>query len=446
MNLTPKSFFRFMESRSNLAKIFDNVAWLFFDKILRVGVGLFVGIWVARYLGPEQFGLLSFAVAFVGMFGAIAGLGLKNIVVRDIVRSASCKGSILGTAAMLQSIGGLIAYGISLISIFWLRPTDPQGKLIVAILGSALLFKASEIVVYWFESQVLSKYVVWVQNSTFLVFAVIKVGLVLNNTPLIAFAWAAMAEALTVALLLIALIALRGLPLNDLRISAVRAKQLLRDSWALMLSSVAVVLYMRIDQIMLGQMLGDEAVGIYSAAVRISEVWYFIPMVITASVFPAILEAKDLSEARYYAQLKHLFNLMSIISLPGALLLSLMSPFLVATLFGDSYAAAAGVLAVHVWAAFFVFLGVASSKWFLAEGLQKLLFLRTVINAVINIALNYLLIPEYGPIGAAIALLISQSAGMLVYDRFRADTRRLLAMKISSINLLKSIKSFKGEI
>lgn len=291
MNIVPAFVRRRIAHRPNLVKIVDNMGWLFFDKVLRMGVGLLVGVWVARHLGPEKFGLLSFASAFVGMFGAVAGLGLQNIVVRDIVRDPSSKEETLGTAAALQFIGGLIAYGLIIGTIFWLRSEDSLAKALVAILGSMVLLKASEVVVYWFESQVMSKYIVWVENATFLVFAVIKIGFLLNNAPLIAFAWIATAEALVVALLLGVMSKLRGPRLQHMHITMLRAMSLLKDSWPLLLSGIAITLNMKIDQVMLGFMADDIEVGVYSAAVRISEVWYFTIGVILASVFPYLAKS-----------------------------------------------------------------------------------------------------------------------------------------------------------
>jgi len=437
MNLLPAFIHRRIAHRPNLVKIVDNIGWLFVDKVLRMGVGLFVGVWVARYLGPEQFGLLSFATAFVGLFGAIAGLGLQGIVVRDIVRDPSRKEDTLGTAALLQFIGGLLAYGLILATIFWLRPDDALAKALVAILGSTMLFKASEVAVYWFESQVLSKYTVWVQNGSFLVFAAIKIVLILNNAPLIAFASVIMAEALMVALLMLVMLGLRGPRLRHLRITLARAKALLADSWPLLLSGIAIVIYMKIDQIMLGQMVGDEAVGIYSAAVRISEVWYFIPMMIVASVFPAILEAKKRSEAQYYQRLQHLYDLMVWLSVAVALPMTFLSTPIVTLLFGENFSASGTVLAIHIWASVFVFLGVASGKWFLAENRQMLSFYRAALGAVVNIILNFLLIADYGPVGAAVATVISQATAAFLFDAVQPVTREMFLMKIKSMNLLR---------
>lgn len=401
---------------------------------MRMGVGLLVGVWVARYLGPEQFGLLNFAQALTGLFGAFAGLGLQGIVVRDIVREPGGAKLTLGTAAVLQLIGGLLSFLLILVVIATLRPDDVLARTIVAILGSLMLLNASQIAVYWFESQVQSKYTVWVQNSVFLVFAAIKVLLILQQAPLIAFVWATLAEAAAVALILLIALWKWGLALTSLRVSAERAKILLRDSWPLIISGIAIMIYMKIDQIMLGQMIGDQAVGIYSAVVRISEVWYFIPMSIVASVFPAILEAKKLNEAEYRARLQKLYDLMVWLSVSVALPMTFVATPLVELLFGQAYVAAGTILAIHIWASVFVFLGVASDKWFLVENRQLLGLQRTILGAIANIVLNFMLIPKYGVIGAAIATVISQVLAAWLFDAIQEVTRPMFYMKLAAMN------------
>ncbi|NDY42307.1 flippase [Dissulfurirhabdus thermomarina] len=439
MHLVPGPIRHRIEHRPALLKIVDNIGWLFLDKFLRLGLGLLVGVWLARYLGPAQFGLLSFAQAFVGLFAAVATLGLQGIVVRDIVREPESAPLTLGTAAVLQMVSGLVAYLALLAAITWLRADDPLARLIVAILGSSLLFKASEIAVYWFESQVQSKYTVWVQNGICLLSAAAKAAFILARAPLLAFVWVAFAEMFLVAFFLIVAMGWRGPPLSSLRADAARAKMLLKDCWPLVLSSIAVMIYMRIDQVMLGQMVGDEAVGIYSAAVRISEVWYFIPMAVASSVFPSIIEAKKIGEEEYYSRLQKLYDLMALMSVGVALPMTFLAEPLTGLLYGRLYHGAAPVLAIHIWASVFVFLGVASSRWFLVEGKQILTLQKTLLGALCNVGLNFFLIPSYSAIGAAVATFLSQGASAFLSDLLFKETRKMFRMKASSMNLITSI-------
>jgi len=319
-----------------------------------------------------------------------------------------------------------------------LRPEDTLSKLLVAILGSIMLFRFSDVAFYWFESQVLSKYIVWVQNGCFLIFAVIRVGLIVSNAPVLAFALTTAAEALMVAVIILFMLGLRGPNLNKLRFSLLRAKTLLEDSWPLLLSSMAIMVYMKIDQIMLGQMLGDDAVGIYSAAVRISEVWYFIPMMIVTSVFPAILEAKKRDATQYLQRIQRLYDLMVWLSVPIALPMTFISTPIVVALFGPAYAESGAVLAIHIWASVFVFLGVASSQCFVAENRQILSFQRTLLGALVNVILNFVLIPDFGPIGASVATVVAYAFAAFFADVMQKETRQTFAMKLSALNIFKS--------
>jgi PST family polysaccharide transporter len=372
-----------------------------------MGVGLLVGVWVARYLGPEQFGLLNYATAFVALFGTIATMGLNGIVVRDLVRQPETANVTMGSAFLLQLLGALMALGLIIIAINFARPDDNLSKLMVTILGFTLIFKITDVVKYWFESQVQSRYSVWVENGVFLLLAAVKVGLILNGAPLIAFVWAVFIEALLVALGLLFAYAWRGGRLSVLQATYQRSVELLRDSWPLVLSGVAVMIYMRIDQIMLGQMLDNNAVGIYSAAVRITEVWYFIPIVIVSSVFPSLIESKKQSETVYCNRMQRLYGLVFLMALIIAVVMTFMSDWVVQLLFGSDYSESSSPLSLLVWGSVPVFLGVAWGKWLIIEGKQKLALISHIIGALLNIILNIWLIPLFGVVGCAIATLIS---------------------------------------
>lgn len=379
-----------------------------------MGVGLLVGVWVARYLGPEQFGLMNYAMAIVGLFGAVAGLGLNGIVVRDLVKDPSDTNTTLGTAFVLQLIGGSVAFGMAVVAIGLARPDDDLAKLMVAILGFAMVFKAAEVVRYWFESEVKSKYTVWVENSVFLVLAATRAGLVLIEAPLLAFVWAALAEAVLVGVLLLLVYAKKVGKLSRWRASLPRAKSLLKESWPLILGSVASMINMRMDQVMLGSMTSDAVVGNYSAAVRISEVWLMIPGILGASIFPSIIAAKESDEALYRSRILKTFRSMALIVLPAAFLISIAANQITHLLYGKSYDAAGQYLAIHIWSGvpyliFFVF-----NQMYYIEKLVRISFYVAVFAVLSNISLNLVLIPIYGGTGAAIATLITAVGSTLL--------------------------------
>lgn len=232
----------------------------------------------------------------------------------------------------------------------------------------------------------------------------------------------------------------RGHTLVSLKATAERAKTLLQDSWPLMLSGVAIMIYMKIDQIMLGQMVGDEAVGIYSAAVRVAEVWYFVPMAIAATVFPAILEAKNHSESLYLTRLQRLYDMMVIISVAIALPMTFSATPVVVFLFGDDYRGSGDVLALYIWASVFVFLGVTNGNWYLAEGLQNLALKRTLLGGGANIGLNLVLIPLSGATGAAVATIVSHAVAGYLADIAQTETRAVFLMKTRSLNIFAIFK------
>ena len=182
---------------------------------------------------------------------------------------------------------------------------------------------------------------------------------------------------------------------------------MLKDSWPLILSGVMVTIYMKIDQVMLGNMASNEAVGNYAAAVRFSEIWYFFPTAICASVFPAIIRVKQKSKQKYYEKLQQLYDLMAWMSLAIAFTMTFTSDTLIQMLLGTEYTEAGKILAWHIWASPFVFLGVARSQWLIAENLTKLSFATTSLGTIVNILLNLWLIPIYEGTGAAIATVIS---------------------------------------
>jgi O-antigen/teichoic acid export membrane protein len=412
-----------LEGRRNLQNIIGNTGWLFADKIVRLGVGLFVGVWIARYLGPAQYGIFSYAQAFVSLFAVFATLGLDGVVVRDIVRDPACRDETLGSAFLLKLVGGFLTLLLSVVSVCLLRPDDRLTWLLVTVIAAGTVFQAFDVIDFWFQSQVQSKFTVIARNSAFLLITLVKIVLILKQAPLIAFALAGLVEMVLGGVGLAAVYRMNGHRLSCWKGNVARAKGLLHECWPLILSGMVIMIYMRIDQIMIGQMLGSREVGIYSAALRISEFWYFIPMAVVNSVMPSIIEAKAISEVLYHDRLQKLFRVMACIGYAVAIPVTFFANDIIRLLYGASYSESGAVLTIHVWAGLFVALGVASMPWILSEGLTRYTFATTAIGALVNIVLNCFLIPSYGICGAAIATVIAQFIASYAANAFYYRTR-----------------------
>ncbi|HET60219.1 MAG TPA: flippase [Chloroflexi bacterium] len=400
-----------INERSALRKIIANTSWLLVDKFLSLVAGFLVGAWVARYLGPAQYGFLNYALAFESLFVPIAGLGLASIVVREIVRAPDDKNTILGTTFVLQFAAGLLTFMLIIGASYLLRPDDVLMRWLMAIVAGQLVFRAfSNTVDYWFQSQIQSKYVVWSQNIALVLIASIKLALILVEAPLIAFAWVVLAQVVFLTAAAAVFYHISGQTVKVWRASVHYAKHLLKDSWPLIISGLSVAIYMRIGQLMVGYMMGDEDLGIYSTAVTLSELWYFIPMAVATSVFPNIVRSRESqTEQGYRKRLQTFYDVMAgiayIIMIPCALF---ASP-LITLLYGPEYVDAGPILTVHIWAFIFVSLGVARGKWLIAENMTRFSMFATILGAIASIGLNCLLIPRYGGLGAAWATLASQA-------------------------------------
>ncbi|MEH1904578.1 MAG: flippase [Nostoc sp.] len=421
------------KSHSGLRAIITNTGWLFADRILRMGASLVVGVWVARYLGVQQYGLFNYTLAFVSLFSPIFTLGLDDVVVRHIVRQSSNKEEVLGTTFWLKFLGGIASVLLAVSAMFFLGEHETLKIWLVAILGMAGIFRATDTIEVWFQSQVQSKYTVIAKNTAFLLNSVIKIALILTKAPLIAFAWVTLAEFAMSAIGLLIVYQVKGSSLWLWRWSFSAAKTLMKESLPLIFSGFAILIYMRIDQVMLGQMIGNSEVGIYSAAVRVSEIWYFIPGAIVSSVAPAIYAAKEKSESLYYQRIGNLLSLMTCISLAIALPMSFLSDKIIMVMFGNGYAEAGAILAVHIWTSLFVFMGLATSPWFIAEGLNHVSLGKTLFGAILNIVLNLFLIPKYGGLGAAIATIISQAAATFLCNAFDSRTQKIFKIQVRSL-------------
>ncbi|KAA0893324.1 flippase [Oryzomonas rubra] len=395
------------EDRHVFQEAVENSGWLFADKILRMGVGLLVGVWVARYLGPALFGQISYAGSLIGMVGAVAGLGLDSIVIRELVHRPDKCGEILGTTFILKFFAGIMSYFFVVGLVFVLRPDDTIAHAIVAILGWSLTVNALDVIDFWFQSKVLSKYVVIARNFGFIVSAIGRVILILAKTSVVSFAVMNLVELSLGAIALLYVYSLKNGSVRKWRVRLSIATNLLRTGWPVLLAGIISMVGLRIDQVILGQLADSKEVGIYAAAVRVAEVWFFIPSAVIASVFPSIIRAKEVDEAEFYNRLQKLYNVLAFVGYAVAVPVTFLAGIIIHLLYGKAYATAAPMLVILIWSDLFINLAMARGTFLLAMNWTWILFWVNVASAVVNIALNFFLIPKYGGVGAAAASCIS---------------------------------------
>jgi O-antigen/teichoic acid export membrane protein len=295
-----------------------------------------------------------------------------------------------------------------------------------------LLFQSFDVIDQYFQAKVKSKYVVIARNSAFLLSTALKIYFVWFKFPLLAFAWTTLIELIFSAIFLIMAYQFDKEKIALWRYEKSVALSLLKESWPLLLSALMIIIYMRIDQIMIGSLLGAKEVGIYSAAVKLTEVWYFIPTSIAASVFPTIIKLKSINPALYKIRIQQMYVAMTWLALAISIPMTFLSDGVVNLIYGLEFADAGPVLAISIWSGIFVFQGVARGYWLVAEGLQNYSMYYIGGACLVNVSLNFWLIPLLGVKGAALATAISYFTSAIGFPFIFKKTRT------SSVQLLKS--------
>jgi PST family polysaccharide transporter len=408
--------------------ILKNIGWLFFDKFCRLGIGLFVGVWAARYLGPDNFGLWNYSIAIVAILSALSTLGLDQVLVKNLIENESYEDQLMGTAFFLRFFGALLAVAISCIYVY--SQHNHFLLLITFLTGLNLIFQSFDVIDLKLQSVLKSKNSVIIKNSAFIITSILKLIIILEKGSLVSFVIISLVEIMLGAL---------GLILNynlfrvlKWRFNTEYAQKLLRECWPLILSGIIILLYMRLDQVMIGRMLSAAAVGLYSVSVKFSELWYFIPTVFANSFFPKLIKIKG-DGTQYKNVCLKLLKVLFIISFSIAVILSLFAEKLIGSLYGHSFIASAFALKISIWTAIFVFWGVAAGNMLVIENLNKHNLYKSLQGLVLNIVLNLILIPRMGINGAAIATLISQIYASYLYYLFSKKTRHIFLLQTKSI-------------
>ena len=411
-----------------------NFGWLLAERAGRSVLGALVGLLVARYLGPEKLGSLAYCVALVTLLGFAPGLGLDAVVKREVLHAPDKTTEVLASSLVLRLMAGLFAYAA-----VWIAARSGRGfagdeARLFTIIGLVMFQPALFLSDLWLQAQLRAKWATGVRLGALGVASALRLWLILAHASLAAFAWVIVAEMILSGIGFFSVARRSGLrfPISAARIATM--KRLAGEAWPLMFTAFAIVVYLRIDEIMLRQMAGPAAVGVYAAAVKLSESWSFLPTALAASVLPALLRARQ-EAAAYQGRLQEYYDLSAAAAYGLSIVIAPAAPWIVRLAYGDAFAAAGPILAVHIWSSIFVFLGVARGQWLVNEGLQRFYLVATLGGAVLNILLNYLLIPRWGGLGAAVATVISYGLAAWLTSYFHPAVRATAAMQTRALLL-----------
>lgn len=430
VTLLPQTWQQHLSDRHSLLVVIENSGWLLFDKLLRFLLGLFVGAWVARYLAPAQYGELAYVLAFIAIFQAVATLGLDGIVVRDIAQDSGNASTILGTAFVLRLIVGVICWIVAICSMVWLNGVNDRSVVLTALTGGALIFQAVDTIDLWFQSQSQSRRTVLAKLSAYLLSSGVKVALILHGAPLTFFAAVVAFDGLVATAGLV--IAYRRFPCKKAwSCTYTTARQLLLEGWPFILSSISIMAYMRIDQIMIKEMLGAQQLGVYAAVLPLATAWQIIPMTLYASLAPFVARKKTEGGDAYWQALQKIFKVYALLGWLVCIPTVIFADLAVDLLFGAYYKQGGGVLMIYVFTNLFINMGVAQSLWLLNERKAVLGLAKAMVGAGVAIVGNWLLIPSFGIAGVAVVAVIAQFTSAVLMNSLLS--RRLFLMQIHSL-------------
>lgn len=425
-------------------KYLRNTGWLITARMGSLFLKMIItAVALPNYLGAEQNGVLNYPLVLVTFFVAIAALGMDSMVTRQLLQQPDRQPTILGTAFRLRLVAGfavlpLIYLTYKLIETFASRsPAAPFEY--VGIVSLICIFQSVNIIDNYFQARTEGKYIMYVQIGGNLLSAVLKLLLILLQAPLIWFVWMLALDVLLLSLGYLLVYKRRGGKLGEWRFDGSTARVLLHYSWPLAFSAFFVSLYMKIDQLMIDAYLGKVALGVYTPVVNLSEAWYFVPMAIVTSVFPAIMNARRDDPLRYRRRLQNLYELMISLGLVVAIVMTFAAPWIYEWFYKPEFHAGAKVLAIHIWAGIFISLNVANGQYLIAEGYTRLLFIRSLLGAGVNIALNAWWIPDYGMVGAAYATVVAYACSAF-FVIFVPKTREQGLLMLASLTFVPMIR------
>jgi len=427
-------------------KYLKNTSWAFGDKIINLFFVFITNIIVARYLGPESFGIIAYAMALISIFSVATHLGLVGIVVKDIVTLPSQTHEILGTVFYLKLFSSLIAFFILFLIALLTEELFTTNFYILLITSFIILLKPFEVIEFWFNAKIKLKYSSLAKILSQIVSSIFKILLVLLSMNIIWFAFANLFQFIIITFSFVYIFKkYTNIELKHLSFSSEKAKMFFKRSWPLMLGTLFTLIYLKIDILMINHLLNSKQAGIYSVASSLSEIWYFIPTILVSSLFPKIVELKNKNNLQYKKRLQQFYDLLFILSIVIAILTTIFAEGIINQLYGKEYIESSYVLQIHIWAGIFIFLRALFSNWIILENIVIFSLITQGIGCIINVLLNLFMIPKYGIIGAAYATLISYAIASYFSLLIHKSTREAFYMMSKSFfTPIKYIINTKG--
>ncbi len=408
-------------------------AWLVADRGVRMAVALLVGGWTARYLGTANFGLLNYAMALVAIFASMAPLGMEGLAVREIIQAPQSAGDWLGTIIGFRAIAATLCAGLALASITILRPGESNSLAIVGLLALGLVGQSLESGELIFQAKGILHRLILPRLALFLLLTALKIAAIMAGMSLLWFAVLTAFEQL-VSGSITWIMARHALgTTGPLRFIAARGWHLIRLSWPLAVSALAVMLYLKLSQLLLSRMLDDEALGIYSAAIRFSEAAGFLPVALATSLLPSLMRKHTLGPHEYAQAILRYFRISVALAYALCTALCLVAPWLIHRLFGRDYSASVPVMIIHVWTLVFVFLGVARGQHLVTKRQTGHSLTFNLLGLAISIGLNLALIPRWGAIGAATATVLSYALANVLASFIFPETRQIGKLQLIAL-------------
>jgi len=416
-----------------LRRVAANGGWWLAERFALLGLTLVTSVVIVRALGPAEYGELSYVLALVGLLAPLAQFGISGLVARALLEKPADHAAVLRAALLLRLAGCALAFGVGLAWWAWFE-TRPAGRWVVLVLLAAQFATSLQVAEFWFQVQFKAAALVPWRTGVAVLAALLKmVVAVATRDPIPVACVFAIEYLLLGGASLLALRRTGGAWLRPARSPEWVRWFAARSPW-LLASGIAEVIYLRIDIVLLERLRGVEEAGIYAVAARLSEVWYMVPVALMGAVFPALWSRRS-DAAAYQRSLQGSLDALFTVALALAVLLQFAGRPLVHLLFGTAFSAATPVLQIHIWAGIFIFMRALLSRWLLAEDLLRFSLVTHVAGAVMNVALNLLLIPVYGAIGAAVATVISYASAGWLALLFSARTRPMGWMMAKSLLL-----------